>query len=88
MKIKDTKTQRGFEITEFEDTYGAKCSLQMSSSAMENKIWFGVNDADPQIMASLAHQHGIEVKGEVSGWVEYPIPNEVSLNTRMHLNVE
>jgi len=41
--MKDSKTQKGFEITEFEDTYGVECSLQMSSSAEEDKIWLGVN---------------------------------------------
>jgi hypothetical protein len=85
--MKDSKTQRGFEITEFEDTYGAKCSLQMSSSAMEEKIWFGVNDADPKIMVSKAKEHGLKPQGE-NGWMTYPIPEDVLLNTRMHLNRE
>ena len=86
-KMNDSKTQRGFEITEFEDTYGAKCSLQMSSSAMEEKIWFGVNDADPKIMVSKAKEHGLEPQGE-NGWMTYPVPEDVLLNTRMHLNRE
>lgn len=85
--MNDYKTQRGFEITEFEDTYGAKCSLQMSSSAMEDKIWFGVNDADPKIMVSKAKEHGLEPQGEI-GWMTFPISNDVLLNTRMHLNRE
>ena len=49
-------------------------SLQASSSAMEPKIWFGVNDAEPQIMASQAAQHGIEVSESnrvVGGWVPF-----------------
>lgn len=85
--MNNTKTQRGFEIIEFEDTYGAKCSLQMSSSAMERKVWFGVNDADPKIMVSKAKEHGLEPQGN-SGWMKYPIPEDVLLNTRMHLNRE
>ena len=85
--MNETKTQRGFEITEFEDTYGAKCSLQMSSSAMEDKVWFGVNDADPKIMVSKAKEHGLEPQGD-SGWMKYPVPEDVLLNTRMHLNRE
>jgi len=86
-EIKNTKTERGFEITEFEDTYGAKCSLQKSSSAMEDKIWFGVNNADPKIMVYKAKEHGLEPQGD-SGWMEYPVPKDVLLNTRMHLNRE
>jgi len=85
--MNDSKTKRGFEITEFEDTYGAKCSLQMSFSAMENKIWFGVNNADPKIMVSKAKEHGLVPQGE-NGWMAYPIPDDVLLNTRMHLNRE
>lgn len=36
-------TERGFEYIEFTDKYGAKCSLQKSSSAGEDRIWFGAN---------------------------------------------
>lgn len=85
--MKDSKTERGFDITEFVDTYGALCSLQMSSSAMEERIWFGVNDADPKIMVSKAKENGIEPIGNV-GWMDYPVPKDVLLNTRMHLNRE
>jgi hypothetical protein len=83
----DSKTSRGFEITEFLDTYGAKCSLQMSSSAVEDKIWFGVNDANPKILVSKAKEHGLKPQCE-NGWMTYPIPEDVLLNTRMHLNRE
>jgi len=85
--MNDTKTQRGFDITEFEDTYGAKCSLQKSSSAMEDKIWLGVNDADPKIMVSKAKEHGLEPQGDC-GWMRYHVPESVLMNTRMHLNRE
>ncbi len=85
--VKVGKTGRGFNLAEFEDTYGAKCSLQKSSSAMEDKIWLGVNDADPKIMVSKARKYGLEPQGE-NGWMPYPIPEEVLLNTRMHLNRE
>lgn len=74
--MKDTKTQRGFEITGFKDSYGAICSLQESSSAMEPKIWLGVNSAEPKILVPKV------------GWVDYPIHKDVSLYTRMHLNIE
>ena len=83
--MEKNKTNRGFNIYEFKDTYGAECSLQKSSSAMEDKIWLGVNDANPLIMASQAKEFGV-TPTENNGWVKYPIPKEVLLTTRMHLN--
>lgn len=85
MKLK--KTGRGFAIGEFKDRYGHKCSLQKSSIATEDCIWLGVDDAEPKIMASIASQYGIKTN-ETTGWIEYPIPKDVLLNTRMHLTQE
>lgn len=78
MKIKTGVTDRNFNIVNFKDYYGAKCSIQKSSLATKNCIWFGVDDADPKIMASQTQKGG-------TGWVKFHIPNGVSLNTRMHL---
>lgn len=78
MKLKIEKTNRGFGRIEFEDYYGEKCSIQKSSLAEEDAIWFGINDANPQIMASKVMKKG-------TGWVKYPIPDDVVLTTRMHL---
>jgi hypothetical protein len=86
--MENSLTKRGFEISEFEDTSGLKCSLQMSSSAMEERIWLGVSEVVASIMARDAQMQGIEVKGPVEGWVDYPIPSEVLVSTRMHLNRE
>ena len=41
-KIVET-TERGFAIINFEDRYDFKCSLQKSSLATEDCIWFGVD---------------------------------------------
>lgn len=73
MRIKKLKTQRGFAGVEFEDRYNAKCSIQKSSLATEDAIWFGVNHADPKILKPG------------SGWQTFEIPKEVLLTTRMHL---
>lgn len=88
------KTNRGFKKMTFEDRYNDECSLQESSLATENAIWFGIEDPKPQIMASdavkLGHEDLLdESKGpeKFNGWVEWPIPDEVSLSTRMHLTV-
>ncbi len=74
-------TERGFGVWEFEDRYGAKCSLQDSSLATEPAIWFGPDSADPKIMASKTPAGG-------TGWVPFEIPDDVLLNTRMHLTQE
>lgn len=82
--MKITRTARGFALIEFADFYQAKCSVQKSSLATEDAIWLGVDDAEPKIMASQASQFGVKTK-ETCGWVPYPIPEGVSLTTRMHL---
>lgn len=91
------KTYRGFDLVEFDDAYGHKCSLQQSSAigdsdeAVDNPgssfIWLGIDDGEPIIMKSQARAIGLELPpGEVSGWMPYPIPKEVLIHTRMHLN--
>lgn len=85
--LKNTLTNRGFKLGEFTDRYGVKCSIQESSLATEAAIWFGVDDVDPQIMASDAKKLGIPTK-ETTGWVKYNVPDEVLFNDRMHLTQE
>lgn len=82
--MESTKTNRGFGLILFTDRYGTKCSLQESSLASERAIWFGVDDAEPKVLASEAAQHGVATE-ETTGWVPYPIPEQVLLTTRMHL---
>jgi hypothetical protein len=84
------RTDRGFEIVKFQDRYDVPCSLQMSSLADCEKpgtsaVWFGTDDARPQVMASQAHILGLKTE-ETCGWVPYPIPAIVSLKTRAHLS--
>lgn len=74
------QTQRGFNITEFKDSNGVICSLQKSSSAMEDKIWFGANKL------------GVKEFTALTGWVnrdEFDDVNEITHhyvgNNRMHL---
>lgn len=85
--MKHSYTNRGFEIVTFEDYYDKSCSIQQSSLATEDCIWLGLDDAEPKIMASVALKYGIHT-AETTGWVDYPIPDEVLLSTRMHLNRE
>lgn len=87
MKISERTTERGFRIIEFTDLYGAKSSLQASSLCEPEAVWLGVNDAEPKVMASQARSVGVSTS-ETCGWVPYPIPSQVALNTRMHLSRE
>ena len=41
MKIIKNKTNRGFGLIEFTDDKGEKCSIQKSSLALKQAIWFG-----------------------------------------------
>lgn len=74
--MKQSKTQRGFAYIDFKDRYDKECSIQKSSLATEDCIWFGIDNPEPKIL----------IQGK--GWVEYPLPEEVSITTRMHLSVE
>lgn len=87
MKLTYTKTARGFANITFVDRYDKECSIQKSSLATEDAIWVGVSDATPVILATNARRLGIPTK-ERTGWVPYPIPDEVLLSTSMHLTRE
>ena len=76
--MRKTKSNRGFALIKFIDRYDAHCSLQKSSLATEDAIWIGIDDPDPQIMASRTPEGG-------TGWVKYHIPEDVLITTRMHL---
>jgi hypothetical protein len=82
--IRLKRTGRGFKIGVFADRYGSQCSIQKSSLATESAIWLGVDDPNPRIMASSAEKLGVSTK-ETTGWIDYPISDQVSLTTRMHL---
>lgn len=86
--MKKKTTQRGFELYEFKDQYGEKCSLQKSSLATADAIWLGIDDANPQIMSSDAIRMGLRDRTYTeadNGWTPFEIPKEVLLSTRMHL---
>jgi len=76
--MKKEKTERGFGIIEFKDRYGNKCSLQKSSLATEDAIWFGINDTDLTIFED-------EKMGK---YIVTKMPKTFSVNTRMHLTQE
>lgn len=82
------KTQRGFAIGNFIDRSNTECSLQKSSLATEDAIWFGVSESKPQIMCSDAIKLGLRERTGTDadwGWCDFEIPKEVFISTRMHL---
>lgn len=87
MHMKKRLTKRGFRIIEFKDDYDANCSLQESSSAEDDKIWLGIHNTTPRILVSNAEELGIKTT-ETCGWIDYPLPEEVFISTRMHLTRE
>ena len=78
MKYKKSYTARGFELLNFCDDNGDLCDIQRSSSVTEDKIWLGTSNPEPKIMASKTPEGG-------TGWVDYPLSNDVLINHRMHL---
>ena len=66
-------TNRGFELVYFYDRYNEKCVIQRSSLASEDAIWLGTHSPNPQILQ------------EGTGWTEYPLPEHILINHRMHL---
>lgn len=92
----ESKTSRGFTTVKFKDHYGMKCSLQESSRAVfenpdgtvENTlgfVWLGIDNPEPKVMWKNASKVGVETEA-TAGWVPYPVPDDVLIPTRMHLN--
>ena len=80
-------SSRGFPFIEFKDAYDTKCSIQQSSNAEFDALWIGISEADPKVMATDAASVGVRT-AETTGWVAFPIPPEVFVATRMHLERE
>jgi len=80
MKLKKEKTNREFTYTTFKDSYGNKCSLQMSSS-IEPSIWLGCDEIG---LKKLDNKGG--------GWEDIDTSGDETTtyiaNTRMHLTRE
>ena len=78
MKFLNKVTNRGFKLLQFYDDYDELCDIQESSNVVPH-IWLGVHSANPKILASKTPAGG-------TGWVNYEIPDDVLISTRMHLN--
>jgi hypothetical protein len=88
--MEQSTTQRGFSLGKFTDRYNHECSIQHSSLATEDCIWLGISKAKPIIMKSHAERLNLDMSsyGEGEGWMEYKLPDEVNISTRMHLTQE
>ena len=75
-----TTTERGFTYYKFTDSNQVVCTLQKSSSAMEDKIWLGAKEI------GLKHFKAFE------GWKDVELADSVEehyiANNRMHLTRE
>lgn len=86
-----SKTNRGFELKHFNDTYGADCSIQESSS-VEPHIWLGVHTPEIKVMSkdkdAIKDIYSIPDKGssDTIGWQTVILPEEIDAFSRMHLN--
>lgn len=95
MKNKTHLTDRGFIVGEFDDIYGAKCSIQESSLADKPALWLGVDkprikllSADAKKKLSLPIVVPDEGSGEDYGWSDYILPEKVFAATRMHIDID
>ena len=75
--MKNSKTQRGFDISEFKDGYGLECSLQKSSS-FNDCIWLGIDN--PKLCVFENESMG--------KYIETDMPKTFDVNSRMHLTRE
>ena len=88
--LKKEKTSRGFGVIYFDDDYNKQCSLQESSS-VEPHVWLGIDRPELRIMFKDSEKLGLGLTKEHPecneyGWCDYPIPKEVFIDSRMHLN--
>lgn len=80
--MKITKTGRGFDLITFTDRNGIEVSLQKSSLATEDAVWFGVYD-------DIVRECRKDTK---EGWqdinldtIKHSPENDILVENRMHL---
>lgn len=85
----ETKHIRGLA---FKDDYDVECSIQQSSS-VDPHLWLGVHRPEAIIQFKDSEALGLGLQKQNPecneyGWCDYPIPKEVFIGGRMHLNRE
>jgi len=89
------KTLRGFEVKHFEDDYGIDCSIQ-ESSAVGGYVWLGVHRPAvkvmwkdvPKLLETLPAIKKDSPETNECGWCTVRLPDDASINGRMHLSRE
>ena len=89
MKFYKRLTSRGFPIVYFEDDYDQEGNIQISS-AREPHIWLGISRPNLRIMWKDAEALGLNLEKKYPetneyGWCDYPVPDEVLIESRLHL---
>ncbi len=77
-KLKIETTPRGFQIAEFTDSYGNKCSIQKSSSATRDCIWIGIDSPKLTVFED-------DSKGK---YITTQMPSNFDVDSRMHLTID
>lgn len=80
--IKIKKTERGFAFLNFKDKNGVECSIQQSSLATDECIWFGADKIGLKEFVAHRQPNAWEDKPEVD---ENSISHHFIANNRMHL---
>lgn len=81
-------TDRWYHLYRFKDRLWTVCNIQKSSRATEDCIWLWVEDCNPQIMVSDAKKLWIPTDDNEVWWIDFKVPKEVVLTTRMEINKE
>lgn len=72
--MKQIKTERGFDLVEFEDSNEVECSLQKSSVATDDLVWLGCSTIGLKRFAP-------------GGWIDVDLDDGSYIaNTRIHLS--
>ena len=85
MDLEVGKTQRGFSVMAFKDKRGDYCSMQKSSDALNDCIWFGKDD--PAIIEFEAPTYGPHHVIDLNNIKQHP-DNRITIDSRMYLTRE
>lgn len=89
--MQQTHTARGFDLINFEDRNGCKCSLQKSSLADEDCVWLGMDEPDIKEFYPYPRETDeswFEVTKEDLNKLKHRPQNEIHCFSRMELNRE
>jgi hypothetical protein len=75
--MKLQRTERGFAIKQFQDSNNIECTIQKSSSAMEDKIWLGAKEIGLKKLSGGGWQEIDTTSTDTYSYIA---------NNRMHLN--